>query len=184
MNEELEPLGLPTPSQAGRTFSLSEFVSEHPLVAVAASAAAGAGVMALIAVGTRQREESTSWHGIGSQASDKYAAIQAQLSELLARLADSMPSKDTVARTASDLGDQASKLLNGAVDGASHSIHRASAAGVNVTQTALAHPLVTSLVLGALGTVVAALSSSSTGDPQASSAAKANGSGQADHGAV
>jgi hypothetical protein len=184
MNEELEPLGLPTSSQAGQTFTLSEFMSEHPLVAVAASAAVGAGVMALIVGATRQREKPTSWHGIGSHASDKYAAIQAQLSELHARLADSIPSKDAVTRAASDLGAKASKLMNGAVNGAKHSVQGVSAAGVNVTQTALAHPLITSLVLGALGTVVAALSSSSTDDPKTSSVAHTNGSGQADQGPV
>ncbi len=184
MTEELEPLGLPTPPQDGKSTTLSELISEHPLVAVAASAAVGAGVMALVAIGTRRAPPA---HGqsLGREASEKYAAIQAQLSELFARLTDSLPSKGEVGRGASHLGDQASKAYNGALNGAKHSLHGVSAAGVNVTQAALAHPLLTSLVLGALGTVVASLAASSASEAKASpGTAQPNGSGQVDDAAV
>lgn len=184
MNEELEPLGLPTPSQEGKSTTLSELISEHPLVAVAASAAVGAGVMALIAMGTRRAPPAHA-QSLGREASEKYAAIQTQLGELFARLTDSLPSKGEVGLAASHLGDQASKAYNGALNGAKHSLQGVSAAGVNVTQAALAHPLVTSLVLGALGTVLASLAASSTSDEKAPAGpAHANGSGSADDASV
>lgn len=181
MDDELEPLGLPTPAHAGKSLTLSELIAEHPLVAVAASAAVGAGVMALIAASTRQHGTTTHGHSIGNDASEKVSQLQAQLGELISRLTQSLPSKGEVNRAAGHLGDQASKAFNGALNGATHSLHGASTAGLNVTQTALAHPLLTSLVLGAVGTLLASLTSSSASDAKSSPGhEKANGSGQAE----
>lgn len=181
MDDELEPLGLPTPAQAGNSLTLSELIAEHPLVAVAASAAVGAGVMALIAASTRPHATPAHGHRIGNDVSEKVSQLQAQLGELFSRLTESLPSKGEVNRAAGNLGDQASKAFNGALNGARHSLHGVSSAGVNVTQTALAHPLLTSLVLGAVGTVLASLTSSSAGDTKSSPGVeKANGAGQAE----
>jgi hypothetical protein len=178
MNEELEPLGLPTPPSADTASTLREYVSAHPLVAVAASAAVGAGLMALITMVTREAPAPS--QGAHRGTSEKFAEIQAQLGELFARHRGSLPSGAEVSRAAASLGDEASKVFNGAVDSAKHSLHGVSAAGANVTQAAMAHPLVTSLVLGALGTVLASLAASSTADAKASGGIeRPNGSGQA-----
>jgi ElaB/YqjD/DUF883 family membrane-anchored ribosome-binding protein len=184
MNEELEPLGLPTSAPDEKSRTLSELVAQHPLVAVAASAAVGAGVMALIAIGSRQRD--TPAHGLGAEASEKVSAIQSQLSELFARLTDSLPSKADVSQAAGHLGDKATKAYNGALNGAKHSLHEVSAAGANVTHTAAAHPLLTSLILGALGTVLATMAaSSSTSEAKKSPEPVApNGSGPVDEASI
>lgn len=158
MNEELDPLGLPTPSQGDKTQTLSELVAQHPLVAIAASAAVGAGVMALIAAASHRRESAggrlSSLHG---QANDVYGELRGQLGKLVERLSASLPTKSAASQTATDFGAQASKVIDKASDAAKQTFRSATEAGWNATQTAKAHPLITSLVLGAIGTLIASL---------------------------
>ena len=119
-------------------------------------------------LGSRQRD--TPAHSLGADASEKVSAIQAQLSELFARLTDSLPSKADVSQAAGHLSEKASKAYNGALNGAKHSLHGVSEAGANVTHTVAAHPLLTSVVLGAIGTVLASLAASSSSEAKKAAA--------------
>jgi hypothetical protein len=155
MNEELEPLGLPTPSAEEQAQTLGELVAQHPLVALAAAAAAGAGVMALI-VATQRRDDAGNLPGDG-HVTQMYAELRHQLGKLAERVNASLPTKEDAAKKASDLGSEASKMLDATVDAAKRSLDGTTAAGKRAAQTAVAHPLLTTLVLGALGALVAAL---------------------------
>jgi hypothetical protein len=155
MNEELEPMGLPT-SQESKLQSLRDLVSQHPLAALAASAAVGAGVMALIAAVSARRDASP-MAALNSQAGDTYSDLRDQLGKLVDRLSGAVPSKDTISQTASDFGAEASKVIDKASDAAKRTFRSATEAGWNATEAAKAHPLITSLVLGAIGTVLASL---------------------------
>ncbi|HEX3140700.1 MAG TPA: hypothetical protein VHQ87_11640 [Rhizobacter sp.] len=155
MNEELEPLGLPTPPAGDPSRTLGELVAQHPLTALAAAAAAGAGVMALIVAA--QRRDDGGRLPINSHVTQMYAELRNQLGKLAERVNASLPTKQDMAQTASDLGGEASKLLDTTVDAAKRSFGGTAAAGKRAAQTAIDHPLLTSLVLGALGALAASL---------------------------
>jgi hypothetical protein len=157
MNDELEPLGLPVPPAAEAPHTLSELVTQHPLVALAASAAMGAGVMALVAAASQSRAPATA---PASPSSDAFAAeLRSQLDKLLQRLSASRPAE--AGREAThDLGAQAAQVIDKASEAAKQTFRRASAASWNATETVKAHPLLASVALGLAGAAVAALSAS------------------------
>jgi phytoene dehydrogenase-like protein len=168
MNEELEPLGLPMPAQSEAPQTLSELVAQHPLVAIAASAAVGAGVMALIAAVSHRREPAGSpLESLHAQGGDAYADLRSQLGKLIDRLSASLPSRQAASQTVGDFGAQASKVIDKASGAAKQTFRSASDAARSATETAKAHPLITSLVLGALGTVIASLGAAAQGSPDA-----------------
>lgn len=155
MNEELEPLGLPSPPAGDQPRTLAELIGQNPLVALAAAAAAGAGVMALVVAS--QRRDDTGHLRINTQATHVYDELRNQLGKLAERVNASLPTKEVVEKTASHLGDEASKMIESTVDAAKRSFGGTTAAGKHVAQTALAHPLLTTLVLGSLGALAASL---------------------------
>lgn len=161
MNEELEPLGMPESAQGEGPHTLSELISQHPLAAVVASAAVGAGVVALIAAASQRRDGPRLASQVQDQAADTYAELRSQLARLVERFAAAMPTTAEAEKAAADLGAQASSTWDTALDTARRALQGTVATGAQATQaatqTAMAHPVLTSIVVGAIGTAVASL---------------------------
>lgn len=165
MNEELEPLGMPESAQGEGPHTLSELISQHPLAAVVASAAVGAGVVALIAAASQRRQGPALVSQVQDQAADTYAELRGQLARLVERFAAAMPTTAEAERqadkAAADLGAQAAGTWDTALDTARRALQGTMATGAQATQaatqTAMAHPVLTSIVVGAIGTAVASL---------------------------
>lgn len=155
MYEELDPLGYPeSPEAAGRP-TLSELVAQHPMVAVAASAAVGAGVMALVAMAMRPPATRSATDSGATQR--LYSDLLSQLSGLADKVNASLPDKTAMAQTVDHLRSEAAHGVDAATDAARRALHSAMATGTKATQAASEHPVLTAVVLGAVGAVAAAL---------------------------
>ena len=163
MNEELEPLGLPMPSPA-EPRSLSELITQYPLLALAASAAVGAGAVALIAAAVQRRDAGPESPRVDHVATQVYEELRQQLGKLAERVNSALPSGDDLAHTVRGLGGEASKFVDSTLGAAKQSLGGAVGAGKSAVQVAAAHPVLTSMLLGALGAAAASLSSSRAGD--------------------
>lgn len=140
---------------------LNDLIAEHPLLAVAAAAAAGAGVVALIAAAAPRGAQPSRLGVAGEQLADKTAELQTQFQEWLARLNDALPNKDDASTAVRQLGGEAASLFDTVAAGARQSVQGAANVGAQIGHTAAAHPVWTSVLLGALGTAVAAVAASS-----------------------
>ncbi|MBX3622216.1 MAG: hypothetical protein KF891_19795 [Rhizobacter sp.] len=161
MNEALDPLGIPTPAQEDAA-TLGELVAQHPMLALAASAAVGAGLMALVSAASRPHTPHAP-HTTRLQAGlpDKlYGELRDQIARLAERMNASLPDKGGLSQTLSDLSTQASGTLDSAAALARDSMRSAIAGGAKATRAAADHPVITSLVVGAIGAVAAALAAS------------------------
>ena len=115
------------PSRVARANqTLSELVTDHPMVAMAASAAVGAGVAALIIALTRERTP-PHVHQVGSSTGQLYEGLQAQLRQLASKIDESLPSKSELGKAFSGLSDDASKTWSALVDGAQRTVHNVAA---------------------------------------------------------
>jgi hypothetical protein len=165
LNEELEPLSLPMSSQSAMDPTLADVVAEHPLLALAAAAAVGVGVGALVA-GMSQRRRSPVGVTTG-EAAQGYQELRAQLARLVERVSAALPT-DTIKQTSADLGQHLGRMAHKASDVAQGSLNGAAATGRSAIRTAADHPVLTSLLIGALGTAITAYARASQ-DPAAAS---------------
>jgi hypothetical protein len=171
-HEELDPLSLPASSHGSMDFSLSELVAEHPLLALGAATALGIGVGALVA-GLAQRRP-TPVEAATDQSTQAYRELRAQLARLAERVSAALPA-DTIRQTSADLGKQVERMVHKASGAAQESFTSAAASGRSAIKTAGDHPILASVLIGALGTAITALASGARNGSAATAQTPADG---------
>jgi hypothetical protein len=171
MNEELEPLGLSTPLQDEQPTTFSGLVAEHPLLAITAAAAVGAGLMALLTAASRSNTGANLTSRTQEQASALYADLREQLSALAERVQAALPQRgEATAEAVTEAASATASTLDAAVDAAKRALLGGAAAGSKATHAAMAHPVLTSVVLGAVGAAVASLAAAQRQKEEATTA--------------
>ncbi len=145
--------------------TFTELVEEHPLTAVAAAAAIGAGATALvIALASRREPTPAGVIQLGqSRAGEWYDSLQTQLHNLAAWIDHSVPTRRDLEKLAKDIGDGASNIAGNAANGVRQAVPTETA--VNLTEKLLSHPVLTSLVMTALGGIAASQRQKAPKDP-------------------
>ncbi len=174
--DELAAFGQTTDTEAAN-HTLTDFVERNPFPAVLAAAAAGAGLMALASLMMRREPDPLAPVPLVSSRGLDYESLRQQIADLVDRLGQATPvdaAKHRVEQAGDAIADGWGSLRDQALDALGRFEPQASAAA----KVARENPLLTALVVGAVGALVGSqMLGGKTDETARATAARDTGSG-------